>query len=289
MKTAYNVSCTLKNATLEQELALCQAAGFDAISLRIDKLRAYLRRYTRDELQSFFRKSALRPCAMVGIHAYTGLFGPEDDPEKNRRFLEDFRFGCELLCALGARDMIVVPPLFTEEEGRDYDLPWSQRMAENIRIFTRLSEMARDYGVRLGIKIIDAPRCSIRTVAECNAILDRIPGDNVGYTLDPFNFFLHGGNDNLETLRQLRGDRIFVVHVNGAAAGATLQRQRTFPDEGELDVDRYLKILAEKGYDGPVCLDISRPELWEMSPAGVIARGAESLRTVLARNHLYHE
>lgn len=286
MKTAYNVSCTLENATLEQELTLCEAAGFDFIELRIDKLRAYLRDHTRDELQSFFRKSKLRPYAMVGIHAYKGLFAPGDDGPRHQQFLEDFRFGCEILCAVGAKDMIVVPPLYTEDQGLDYDEPWPDRLAENLRIFTALSRLAKDYSVNLGIKIIDAPRCSIRTVQECNAVIDQIPENNVGYTLDPFNFFLNGGNDRLETLSDLYGDRIFIVHLNGAAAGARKQAERTYPDEGALDVDRYLRLLRDKGYDGPVSLDLSRPDLWQLDPEAVITRAAASMKTVLRRNQL---
>lgn len=289
MKIAYNVSCTLPNATLEQELELCQAAGFDAIELRIDKLRAYLQTHTRDELQSFFRKSTLQPYAIAGIHAYKGLFGPQDEAEKKQNFLRDFRFGCEILCAVGAKDLIVVPPLFAEDEGRDYDEPWEARKQENLRIFTILSRMARDYGVNLGIKIIDAARCSIRTVAECNEVIDGIPEKNVGYTLDPFNFFQHGGNANLESLEALYGDRVFIVHLNGAEAGAQRQNQRTFPDQGKMNVDRYLGILKGKGYNGPVSLDISRPDLWRERPETVIARGAEAMRFVLRRNQLYQK
>lgn len=286
MKIAYNVSCTLQNASMEQELALCEAAGFDFIELRIDKLRAYLRNHTRDELQSFFRKSDLQPCAMVGMHAYKGLFSPEDNGLRHRQFLEDFRFGCEILCAIGAKNMIVVPPLYTEEEGRDYDEPWRDRMEENLRIFTALSRLAKDYNVNIGIKIIDAPRCSIRTVEECNAIIDQVPEKNIGYALDPFNFFLNGGNGRLKDLSALYNDRIFIVHLNGAAAGAHKQSERTYPDEGELDVDFYLQTLRGKGYDGPVSLDISRQDQWQEDPETVITRAAASMRTVFLRNGL---
>ena len=62
MKSAYNESCTLQNAALEQELLLYEQAGFDYIELRIDKLRDYLRTHTRDELQSFSAKPAQAVC-----------------------------------------------------------------------------------------------------------------------------------------------------------------------------------------------------------------------------------
>ena len=281
MKSAYNESCTPQNAALEQELLLYEQAGFDYIELRIDKLRDYLRTHIRDELQSFFRKNRLKPYAMIGMHAYKTLFAADDDPHRQEAFLIDFRFGCEILRAIGARDMVIVPPLFTEDTGKVYDEPWEQRLADNVRIFTYLSALARDYDVRLGIKIIDAPRCSVRTVEGCNAILDAVGQSNVGYTRDPFNFYMAEKDDSFASLVALRPERIFVVHVCGAEGKTLLQSDRTYPDEGVMNVENYLKALRAHGYDGPTSLDISREEEWGKRPERVIARAAAAMKSIL--------
>jgi len=180
MKISYNPACTLHNATLEQELMLCEENGFDFIELRIDKLKDYLRSHTREELQAFFRKSRIKPCTMVGIHAYKELFSSCDEEERQKKFLDEFRFGCEILCAVGARNMIVVPPLFGEEECREYTDSWEKRREDNVRIFKELSKMAEAYNVNLGIKIIGTPRCSVRTIDECNQIIDCVGKPNIG-------------------------------------------------------------------------------------------------------------
>jgi 2-keto-myo-inositol isomerase len=286
VKISYNESCTLKNSTLERDLALCEDAGFSFIELRIDKLREYLRNHTRDQLQSFFRKNKLMPYAMVGIHAYKELFSDEDDESRREQFLEDFWFGCEILCAVGAKNMIVAPPLFTEDENCNYTDTWQKRLEDNVRIFSRLSEMAKNYSINLGIKIIDAPRCSVRTVQECNAILDAVGTPNVGYTLDPFNFYLNKKDDSFTGLSELYPDRIFVVHVNGADGTALEQSARTYPDTGVMNVGNYLKALQKLGYDGPVSLDISRDDEWKKNPEDVIHKAAFSMREILRRNGL---
>ena len=218
---------------------------------------------------------------MIGMHAYKTLFAADDDPHRQEAFLIDFRFGCEILCAIGARDMVIVPPLFTEDTGKIYDEPWEQRLADNVRIFTHLSALARDYGVRLGIKIIDAPRCSVRTVEGCNAILDAVGQSNVGYTLDPFNFYMAEKDDSFASLSALRPERIFVVHVCGAEGKTLLQSDRTYPDEGVMNVENYLKALRAHGYDGPASLDISREEEWGKRPERVIARAAAAMKSIL--------
>ena len=42
MKTSYNEACGRDCSTLEQDLALCEQAGFDYIEIRLDMLRRYL-------------------------------------------------------------------------------------------------------------------------------------------------------------------------------------------------------------------------------------------------------
>lgn len=101
-----------------------------------------------------------------------------------------------------------------------------------MRIFSKLSELAQNYSLNLGIKIIDAPRCSMRTIVECNTFLDAVKAPNIGYTLDLFNFYLREKDDSFASLSQLYLDRIFVVHINGADGTSLKQSARTYPDIG---------------------------------------------------------
>lgn len=42
MKTSYNEACARDCSTLEQDLSLCEKAGFDYIEIRLDMLRGWL-------------------------------------------------------------------------------------------------------------------------------------------------------------------------------------------------------------------------------------------------------
>ena len=57
MKLCFNEATTLKNSTLEQDLVLCEKAGFDYIEIWICQLEKYLQHNKLDDLISFFAKS----------------------------------------------------------------------------------------------------------------------------------------------------------------------------------------------------------------------------------------
>ena len=54
MKTSYNEACARDCSTLEQDLSLCEKAGFDYIEIRLDMLRGWLKDHTVDQLKEFF-------------------------------------------------------------------------------------------------------------------------------------------------------------------------------------------------------------------------------------------
>ena len=146
-----------------------------------------------------------------------------------------------------------------------------------------MSKIVKPYGVNVGIKIIDAPRCSVRTIQECNQIIDAVGEKNIGYTLDPFNFYLNHNND-FSNILQAYSDHIFIVHINGVAKekqGELKQADRGYPCNGAMDVKKYLKKLREAGYDGPVSVDFSKEELWEQKPEEIINNAFWTTKTIM--------
>ena len=55
MFISYNEACARDCSTLEQDLVLCEKAGFDYIEIRLDMLTDYLKRHTVEELAAFAR------------------------------------------------------------------------------------------------------------------------------------------------------------------------------------------------------------------------------------------
>lgn len=70
MFISYNEACARDCSTLEQDLVLCEKAGFDYIEIRLDMLTDYLKRHTVEELAAFFCTSRLKP------HAFNEALDP---------------------------------------------------------------------------------------------------------------------------------------------------------------------------------------------------------------------
>ena len=70
MFISYNEACARDCSTLEQDLVLCEKAGFDYIEIRLDMLTDYLKRHTVEELAAFFCTSRLKPHAFNALYLY---------------------------------------------------------------------------------------------------------------------------------------------------------------------------------------------------------------------------
>lgn len=286
MKVSYNEACTLHNSDLETDLRLAEEIGFSHIEMRLDKLQEYLRTHTLEDLKAFFQKSRIRPHAINGIYTYTEFLGEEDDPERAQALLADIKFCCEVCVAVGSKDLIMVPPIFQEAEERPYTDPWEKILRDNVRIFKKMADFVAPYGVRIGIEIVGAPRCSIRTIEQCNKVLQLVDKPNVGYTLDAFNLYLYSKNNDFSEIQNADASRIFVVHINGGEEGELKdlrQSYRTFCDRGVMNVENYLQNLKSVGYDGPVSIEFFRKDCWERPARDVIQECYRTTKAVMQK------
>jgi 2-keto-myo-inositol isomerase len=284
LKISFNEACKLRNSTLEQDLVLCEKAGFDYIELRIDKLREYLGTHSIDELKGFFAKNHIKPFSLNGIYVYTDFLSNKDDPSRSKALLEDISFGCEICSAISSREIVMVPPLFSEDENKDYEDPWDKIVEDNVRIYTAMSDFVAQYGMNIGIEIVGARRCSIRTIEQCNVVVDAVDKLNVGYTIDAFNLYLSDKSNNFESIQKAHPEKIFVVHINGAEEGSLKdlrQSYRTFADRGVMDVKNYLENLKKVGYDGPVSIEFFREDCWKCSAESVINKAYETTKKAM--------
>ena len=90
---------------------------------------------------------------------------------------------------------------------------------------------------------------------ELISLVKAIPARNVGVMLDTWHWWVGGGS--MDQIRELDGDRIVMVRLADVPGGVDLSkvdfRARLLPGaDGVVDAVEILKILQEKGYDGPV-------------------------------------
>ena len=290
MQLSYNEACTLKNSTLEEDMRLCEQVGFDYMELRLDTVRKYLETHPLQDLVNFFASSRVRPFALNGIYVHREFLRPEDQ-QRSMKLLDDIKFGCEICCAVGSDSVIMVPPLYMESENKHYEDSWQQIEEDNVRIFSTMSELLASYGLKIGIEIVGAPRCSIRTVQQCNIILDKVNAPNLGYTLDAFNLWLYNKDNSFQDVLETYPEKLFIVHVNGGEDGRLedlRQSYRTFVNRGVMPVANYVKNLQKVGFNGPISIEFFNEEFYRWTAEEVIREAYASTRELLVQCNALH-
>lgn len=273
MKIGFNEATARDCSTLEEDILLCEQAGFDAIELRIDMLKAYLQDHSRAELLAMLRSKRICPVNLNAIYPYAELFSDGDDPEKRACFLEDFEFACELAQYTGAKALVLCPPLLPDRRGCFPGTLEAQNQM-NVRIISGLCDRIAHRDIRLCFEIVGASYSSCRTIAQAQEILRRVHDPRVGLTIDSYNIYMGDLDKRFSAIQQLRAEEIFVAHINDAdwvpEDQLGDQSRRCFCGSGFLDLDAYLTQLKKIGYEGVVSIETFRPEYWARTARWVI-------------------
>lgn len=283
MKTSYNEACGRDCSTLEQDLELCEQAGFDYIEIRLDLLCGYLQNHTLEQLRAFFDTSRLKPHAINAVYLRQGML-PGEEISWEEPAMQDFKLACETCQAIGSRFVIVVPPLdpsgvFTG------DVDAAQQ--DCVRILKKLSALARPYGVRLCFELVGLRKSCVRDIGSVDRIVRAVDQDNVGFVFDSYNIYLNGRCNDFSGLRAVPPEKIFAVHLMSAddvPEDQMGQDKRCFPGRGVVDTDAFLQTLRACGYEGMVSVETFRPEYWAQSPRWVVENAYSSLRQALQAN-----
>ena len=183
MFISYNEACARDCSTLEQDLVLCEKAGFDYIEIRLDMLTDYLKRHTVEELAAFFCTSRLKPHAFNALYLYPEFLSEGDDEARQKELLEEFRLGCEVGRAIGSHYFIIVPPLQRDPAGGPYTGSWEDTFSNCVRILKELSRRAEPYDMNLCFELVGFERSSVRSIGQADAVVRAVDRPNaVSYT-----------------------------------------------------------------------------------------------------------
>ena len=123
-----------------------------------------------------------------------------------------------------------------------------------------LSRIAAPHGVRLAYEFLGFADCTVNTLAQCAAIVEKVARPNVGLVLDTFHFF--AGGSTLASIREVDPGRIFIVHINDVERAPRRKMHdalRLYPGKGILPLQGVLRGLKAIGYTGPVSVRSSGP------------------------------
>lgn len=275
LKLGYNEATCKENSTVERDLELCEKYGYDYIELRLDMLKEYFKTHTMDDLKAFFASRHLKPFAFNSIENINFC-----TPEEWEKLTELFIFGCQTAQEIGNPYLIVVPTMTdaicTKNEQEVFE--------DSVAVLNKLADIAEPYGVKLSFEPIGDRRWCCNSVRQALEIVQAVNRDSVGLTVDCINVYLHDKCADVDYIRKIPKDKLFVFHINDCEdlpLGILDHCHRIMPGMGTIPVQEIADAVKAVGYDGPACLELFRPEYWEMDPEKVIQLGAETTRPFL--------
>ena len=248
---------------LREKLAAIAAAGFDGVEIFENDFLAF--DGSPAEVGRMVRDHGLEITLFQPFRDFEGM--PE--PQRSRAFDRAER-KFDLMGELGTDLMLVcsnVSPL---------SLGGIDRAADDFR---ELGELAAKRGLRVGYEALAWGR-HINDHRDAWEIVRRADHPNIGLILDSFHTLAR--RVDVETIRAIPGDRIFIVQL----ADAPLidmdllywsRHFRNMPGEGDLPVVDFMRAVAATGYDGPLSLEIFNDQFRGGSPRSIAVDGHRSL------------
>jgi len=271
MELGLNGATTLK-ADLATDIAVAGKAGFDFVEIWAAKLMGYLERGGLPALKRDLKRAGIKAATLNSVEHVTF-----NDPSGHVRMLEDFQRFCRVAEAINAETVIVVP----SPRPKGVSLAAIER--ESVRVLRELSAIARPYGVGLAYEFLGFADCTVNSLAQCAAIVEKVGRPNVGLVLDTFHFF--AGGSSLASIREVNPEKIFIVHVNDVERAPRRKMHdalRLFPGKGIIPLTSILRALKAIGYAGRFSVEIFRPQYWNRPPLQV-AREARASALVALR------
>ncbi len=258
MELGLNGATTLK-ADLTTDIAVAGKAGFDFVEIWAAKLIGYLDKGGLPSLRRDLKRAGVRPGTLNSVERI--IF---NDPSGHVRMLEDFTRFCGVAEAIDCETVLVVP----SPRPKGASIGAIER--ESVRILRELSGIAKRYGVRLAYEFLGFSDCSVNTLAQCAAIIEKVNRPNVGLVLDTFHFF--AGGSTLASIRGVDPRRIFIVHLNDVERAPRRKMHdalRLYPGKGIIPLQAILRNLKAIGYAGAFSVEIFRPQYWNRQPLQV--------------------
>lgn len=275
LKLGFNEATCKENSNVLRDLELCEKNGYDYIELRLDMLKEYLKYHPINELKEFFKKSKIKPFALNSIENIN--FCSEQEWTELVNILT---FACMVAKAIDNPYIIVVPTMTdeicTKNEKEVFD--------DSVEVLNKLADIAESYGVKLSFEPIGDRRWCCNSMRQALEIVQAVDRDSVGMTVDCINFYMHDKAADVDFIKKIPKEKLFVFHINDCEdlpLGILDHCHRLMPGLGAIPVTEIAEAVKAVGYDGPACLELFRPEYWNMDAAEVIKMGAESTRKFL--------
>ena len=256
---------TIRGTPVLRQIEVAAQAGYGAIELWYADVDRHLA--NGGSLSELSRALQDHGLAVPTLIYLGGWFEADEENWPSTR--AECRRRLEQAAALGARHVIAGPPMARAD------------LAVGAGHYRELLELGESIGAWPAMEFLGFVEQynTIESALEVLVLAAHPAGTTV---LDPFHIFRGGGS--VESIQKLSGGQIAVAHFNDTPATPRRAQQhdadRVMPGEGHLDLQRYLALLAQVGFQGWLSLELFREDLWARDPLEVARIGLAKMRAV---------
>ena len=267
MKLGFNGASTMKT-DLPGDIKVASRAGDDWLEIWARKMEAYLSDHSLNDLSDLFQRANVRPLAINSVEFIT--FNSSWEKTNTRNLIKKYS---EIADRLDCPYIVVVP------SPRPSDVSTQEIHEESVSVLSEISDTFKGYKVKFAFEFLGFEWCSVSTLEQDFEIVKAVNRSNIGMVLDTFHFY--AGGSKIDSIKRVGYEKIFIFHINDAEnlpRGQLQDSNRLFPGQGVIPLKEIITELRGIGYDGPVSIEMFRPEYWSRPPEEVAKEGIEAIK-----------
>jgi len=267
MEIGFNGASTMKT-DLPGDIQAASRAGYDLIEIWAKKMEAYLSNHSLANLRGLFKKAKTKPLAINSVEFIT--FNSSWEKINTMNLIQRY---AKIAEAVDCPYIVLVP------SPRPQGVSAQEVLEESVKVLREISNKFRNYKVNFAFEFLGFPWCSVSTLEQDFEIVKAVNRRNIGMVLDTFHFY--AGGSSLESIQKIDKDKIYILHINDAEDRPRSELQdahRLYPGEGVIPLREIISRLKEIHYDGPVSIEMFRPEYWTQTAEEVARKGMEAVR-----------
>ena len=242
---------------------------FSDIELDIDKTEACVKKDGLQKLRATLRENSIKVVSLNAIDNYPVM--TEDEMESSLNRAEAVIALCN---DIGSEIIVVNPAKF--DPGREVET--EKRFDQFIE---GVSTKAESHGVKLGYEFVSYDNKVTNTLKKTVERLDKWNG-KIDLVLDVFH--MYRSRETFTDLPKKFQDRLLAFHVNDApklGIEKLVDTDRILPFEGVIDLEKYMRELRERKFNGPISVELFNQKYWAMDPDVTVQTAKKSLERLL--------
>jgi 4-hydroxyphenylpyruvate dioxygenase len=258
-----SIATVTLSGRLPEKFAAIAEAGFQHIELHHSDLHGF--GGTPSDIRKLAQSFGLQILVFQPLRDFEGR-----PREQFQQHLERAERMLETTRALGAGTVLLCSNV-AEDGGGDEEL-----LVADLRA---LADRAADADINIGYEALSWGRFA-NLYRDAWRLVVRVDRPNFGLVLDTFHSLAL--DDDLAMLQTIPPERIFLIQVADAPRLSCdiiewSRHHRCLPGEGAFDLQRFLAIPMQNGYQGPVSLEVFSDQYSSEPPITIATQGFRSL------------